>query len=84
MSEWEVPVPFSDEEMDRLSALAAVEGASVADYVRLRVFGPSIDVGSGAHAAQQKPAVANNQEWVAFYDRLLAALTAMRARAMGG
>jgi hypothetical protein len=37
----EVPVPFSAEEIARLSRLAAAEGASIPEYVRLMVFGPA-------------------------------------------
>ena len=36
----EIPVPFSEEEIERLSELAAAEGGSIAELVRARVFGP--------------------------------------------
>jgi hypothetical protein len=84
VSDWEVPVPFSDAEMERLSTLAAAERASVAAYIRLRVFGPSVapDAPPSGRVADSLPA-GRDQEWVAFYDRLLVALTAMRTRALG-
>ncbi len=42
----DLAIPFSDEEVDHLSELAAANGAaSVQDYVRYRVFGP---LGPGA------------------------------------
>lgn len=37
----EIPVPFSEEEIERLTEIAAAEGGSIADYIRFRVFGPS-------------------------------------------
>ena len=38
----EIPVPFSEEEIGRLTEIAAAEGGSIADYIRVRVFGPSL------------------------------------------
>jgi hypothetical protein len=37
----DIPVPFSEEEIERLTEIAAAEGGSLADYIRVRVFGPS-------------------------------------------
>ena len=70
MSDWEIPVPFSDAEMERLSTLAAAERASLAAYIRLRVFGPSIAPDAPpapGPLANAGPAGAS-QEWVIFYD----------------
>ena len=36
----EIPVPFSEEEIERLSELAAAEGGSIPEFIRARVFGP--------------------------------------------
>jgi len=38
----EIPVPFSEEEIERLTEIAAEEGGSLVDYIRVRVFGPSV------------------------------------------
>jgi hypothetical protein len=84
MTAWEIPVPFSREEVERLSTLAVAEGTSVAEYVRPRVFGPTADVGPVGSASSPAPAVlASDQERLDFYDRLLDALMAMRIRMIG-
>jgi hypothetical protein len=84
MTGWEIPVSFSQEEVERLSTLAVAEGTSVAEYVRLRVLGPTADVGPVGGTSLRAPAVfVSDQERLAFYDRLLDALTVMRIRAIG-
>ena len=37
----EISVAFSEEEIERLTELAAVEGESIANFIRACVFGPS-------------------------------------------
>jgi hypothetical protein len=38
----EIPVPFSEEEIERLTEIAAAEGGSIAEYIRARLFGPTL------------------------------------------
>ncbi len=37
----EIVVPFSEEEIERLTEIAAAEGGSIADFIRAYVFGSS-------------------------------------------
>ena len=39
----EIPVPFSEEEIERLSQLAAEEGGSIAEFIRARAFAPRMN-----------------------------------------
>jgi hypothetical protein len=36
----EIKVPFSEEEIERLTALASAEGGSIEEFIRACVFGP--------------------------------------------
>ena len=77
----EIKVPFTSEEVDRLQDMAAREGGTVADYVRLRLFGP---IGAAADPvtilAGREMERMRDQAAAHFYDRMIEALQRTRRR----
>jgi hypothetical protein len=75
-----VSVPVSAEELERLEDLAAREGATVADYLRLRAFGPTAREDPVAILAGREAEEMRDRAAVHFYDRIVDALNRVRRR----
>jgi len=43
----EIPVPFSEEEIERLTQLAAEDGGTIVEFIRARVFQPFLSGPTG-------------------------------------
>jgi hypothetical protein len=74
----DVSVLFSDEEIEHLTDLAAAEGGTLGEYVRLRVFGPVVQSHPVSALATREGERIRNEASVALYDRIVDALIVVR------